>query len=125
MALKVPIFLFALGVICNALPMDKRAKNRQVSKSNFDYVKSYCLQRPKINFCSHENIRYMFWKQPNEFNKLVSALELKSEHWSDSDETFQAVNVSSSSQSKSAEEIRNGKKLVKNIIHEFIKLFNS
>ena len=118
MIFKLTIFLSVLSVICYASPFDKTIKT---PKSSFDYVKSFCSVRPKENFCSPENVRYMFWTRPNEYNKLVEDLKLKSNHWSDSDDTAQVSNQ----KSKSLQEKQNGKKLVKNIINEFIKLFNA
>jgi hypothetical protein len=131
MSLKITIFFIVLSSLCFALPFKIKPKYKHGPKSPVEYVKSFCVIRPKKDFCSEQNLRYMFWKQPTEYKRLIADLKLKSVYWADSNEILTHVKSKTNDYSykyppaKSIKETQNGKKMVKNIINELIRLFET
>ena len=127
--MKSFLIIFLVYSCFNLIPAETRFKR---SSGLFEHVKKFCKDNI-LDFCSNENLKYMFWDKPEEYNQLVIGRQINIKDLSNN-ETDQFLaeqrrRLKESRQIKLAKfkskiNKEEARKLVNNIIKEFIVLFS-
>ena len=130
MLLKLAFALILVLSTCHSLSKNPNQKVTKSAKTPFEYVKSFCSIRLDSDFCCEQNLRYMFWTQPDEYKRLMRHLKIvtyKQMIQETRDSLYKIVAQKNNRTNETVSEMnkQNGKKLVKNIINEFMRLFNA
>jgi hypothetical protein len=130
MLFKLAFALILALSTCHSLSKNANRTVTKSAKTPFEYVKSFCSIRPDTDFCSEQNLRYMFWTQPSEYKRLMRHLKIATyeqmlQETKESLNNIIAQKNNKSNLTGSEMNKQNGKKLVKNMINEFVRLFNA